>query len=70
MVRRLVDDDDVAPSCQEKFLAAARVYFGKAVEYSLSRFPMSEPVLLHAHFVGPNQRPDATMEDVNIFVYR
>lgn len=69
-LNRLVDEGDVSPHQAEKFHQAALAFLIAAVEYSIKKLPLQEPLLKRAKFVDFRQRLDSGVEDALYFVER
>ncbi len=67
---RLLDDGDITPQQMEKFHEAALAFLIHAVDYSLKKLPLQEPLLKHAKFVDVWQRLECGVEDALYFVER
>lgn len=55
-LNRLLDDGDITPQQMEKFHEAALAFLINAVEYTLKKLPLQEPLLKHTKFADVRQR--------------
>ncbi len=70
LIRKLLDDGDIASSEVTKFYSGVRRFYTRAAEYIKATFPLNDAVLRHAKFLDVEKKEEVTFDSVEYFVHR
>ena len=67
-LQKLLNDGDISERQHVAVFDAAQAYFKTALNYILTKFPLSNEVIIHAKWIDVGGRIDAEWEDVEFFI--
>ena len=69
-LQKLLSDRDISERQYSQIFDAAQAYFKDSLSYILTKFPLSDELIIHAGWINVGNRVDAKWESVELFVDR